>query len=528
VRYAFYVAIREFAENVRTKGFWVGLLMFPVILVLAIKVPQLLEEKATPTRNFVLVDASGEYEGAIEDALRRHHAERTLKALGAYGRKYGEIPDGIVGPNLEELPAVDVDKILSDYFASNSEVVDVFLASGGAEAAIRAMDSFLVAEAPEFEEPRHLFKRVALPRNLANGANFDDLVNPLRSFLLGEESFLQNGEPVELFAAILIPDNVAGAVQRGSALPFLEGNEVSIQYWAPNQADDSLLDLVKLAVNKEVRRSEYKANGIDADAVREVEAIRIPVTRLNPKKEAGEEEVSMADLVREWAPLGFVYLLWVALMTISQMLLNNTIEEKSNRIVEVLLSSVTATELMAGKLMGIAGVGLTMLFSWVISLIGVLSFMAGPETEWAGHLLEILVSSGFLTFFVLYFLLGYLLYAGIFLAIGSVCNTLKEAQNFMGAIMIFMMVPLLTMAFIPKDPHGPLATTLSWIPFYTPFVMMNRAAADPPLFDLIGTTVVLAISVVGMLWLSGKVFRAGILRTGQPPRFLELLRWIRG
>ena len=157
-------------------------------------------------------------------------------------------------------------------------------------------------------------------------------------------------------------------------------------------------------------------------------------------KEEGEEEVSMADLVREWAPLGFVYLLWVALMTIAQMLLNNTIEEKSNRIIEVLLSSVTTTELMAGKLMGIAGVGLTMLFAWVLSLVGVLSFMAGPEAEWAGHLLDILASSGFLTYFLLYFLLGYLLYAGVFLAIGSVCNTLKEAQNFMSPLMLLMMV----------------------------------------------------------------------------------------
>ncbi len=318
------------------------------------------------------------------------------------------------------------------------------------------------------------------------------------------------------------------AIQRGADFTFLGEKGGTIQYWASNQADQDLRKWVEAAINEEVRRVEYETHGMDSEAVRKVENTRIPITRLNPRKEEGEEEVSMADLVRDWAPLGFVYLLWIALMTIAQMLLNNTIEEKSNRIIEVLLSSVTTTELMAGKLMGIAGVGLTMLLAWVLSLFGVLSFMAGPEAEWAGHLLDILASSGFLTYFLVYFLLGYLLYAGIFLAIGSVCNTLKEAQNFMGAIMIFMMVPLLTMAFIPKDPHGPLATTLSWIPFYTPFVMMNRAAADPPLFDLIGTTVVLALSVVGMLWVSARVFRTGILRTGQPPRLLELLRWIRG
>ena len=528
MKYALYIAMREFAENVRTKGFWVGLLMFPVILVLAIKVPQLLEEKATPTRNFVLVDASGRFEDVVEKTLERRQVRRTLKSLAAHGRKHGRLPEGMETPDLEKIPAVDLEGMLGDYLDSNPEVVDAFLESGGLETALSAMAPFLVEDAPPFEEPRRLFRRVELPANFAADGDPDSVAQSLRPFLLGEESLAVDGESVELFAAILIPEDVDAAIQRGADFTFLGEKGGIIQYWASNQADQDLRKWVEAAINAEVRRVEYETHGMDSEAVRKVENTRIPITRLNPRKDEGEEEVSMADLVREWAPLGFVYLLWVALMTIAQMLLNNTIEEKSNRIIEVLLSSVTTTELMAGKLMGIAGVGLTMLLAWVLSLVGVLSFMAGPEAEWADHLLDILASSGFLTYFLLYFLLGYLLYAGIFLAIGSVCNTLKEAQNFMGAIMIFMMVPLLTMAFIPKDPHGPLATTLSWIPFYTPFVMMNRAAADPPLFDLIGTTVVLALSVVGMLWVSARVFRTGILRTGQPPRLLELLRWIRG
>jgi ABC-2 type transport system permease protein len=84
------------------------------------------------------------------------------------------------------------------------------------------------------------------------------------------------------------------------------------------------------------------------------------------------------------------------------------------------------------------------------------------------------------------------------------------------------------MAFIPKDPNGTLATVLSWIPLYTPFVMMNRAAADPPMFDRVGTLLVLAATTALMLWLSGKIFRIGILRTGQPPKLVELVRWVRG
>jgi ABC-type Na+ efflux pump permease subunit len=97
----------------------------------------------------------------------------------------------------------------------------------------------------------------------------------------------------------------------------------------------------------------------------------------------------------------------------------------------------------------------------------------------------------------------------------------------MGPVMVIMMVPLMTMMFIPKDPNGTLATVLSWIPCYTPFIMMNRAAADPPMFERVATLTLLVVSTIGMLWLSGRIFRLGVLRTGQPPKFMELLRWVK-
>jgi ABC-type Na+ efflux pump permease subunit len=258
-----------------------------------------------------------------------------------------------------------------------------------------------------------------------------------------------------------------------------------------------------------------------------VQRTHLPFAELDPKKEAGEEAVSFADKIRQWAPTGFVYLLWIAIFTIAQMLLNNTIEEKSNRIIEVLLSSVTPGELMMGKLGGIAAVGLTMISAWIVSLVGILMLKVSQEAEIAGELLKVLRTSGLLTSFVVYFVLGYLLYAGIFLAIGSLCNTLKEAQNMMGPIMIVMIVPLMTMMFIPKEPNGTLATVLSWVPLYTPFVMMNRAAADPPMVDRVGTLILLVVTTMTVLWLSGRIFRVGILRTGQPPKFMELVRWVK-
>ena len=216
------------------------------------------------------------------------------------------------------------------------------------------------------------------------------------------------------------------------------------------------------------------------------------------------------------------------IFAIVQMLLTNIIEEKSNRIIEVLLSSVTPGELMMGKLLGIGSIGLTMVFSWILALVSILSLKSGNSTEVTGQMLTVLKSSNLIPMFAVYFLFGFVMYAALILALGSVCNTLKEAQNYMGLITMLMMVPMFTMTFIPKDPNGVLARVLSWIPIYTPFIMMNRVMADPPWIDLIGTTLLLLVTVAASLWMAGKVFRVGILRTGQPPKMLEMLRWLKG
>jgi ABC-2 type transport system permease protein len=94
-------------------------------------------------------------------------------------------------------------------------------------------------------------------------------------------------------------------------------------------------------------------------------------------------------------------------------------------------------------------------------------------------------------------------------------------------LMAVLVVPILTMSFIAQDPNGTLARVMSWIPLFTPFTMMNRAAAQPPVFDIVGTSVVLVLTTVAVLWLSGRVFRQGILRSGQPPRIIELWRMLR-
>lgn len=551
MRNALLVAIREYAENARTKGFWIGILLVPVMLVGAVVVMRWLAEDATPTRHYVVVDQSDGYGEAIQRRMDLRYAAVVLQSFQVW------LANNQVGAeeekqqvDFESMPPIsltdfDADVFIDQLIEANPEKLEKLLEPGGFEAMVEQAKPQLKPDASEFEMPRRFFKQIELPADVNANEDEEAVAEALKPYLKGEKRIDYEGEQVTLFAAMIIPKEVdahfdpkeeaprdgisgaIGAISDGMAAVTGANAAPPVQYWSSNLADDDLHDRLRDSMNRELRRSQYVKRGIDVGLVAAVQRMNFEVKKLDPDKEVGKEEVSQADKLREIAPIGFVYILWISIMQVASMLLNNTIEEKSNRIIEVLLSSVTAWELMAGKLLGIAGIGLTMLLTWIASAAVMLWYWASPEAEMITNLASVIFDSTLLPAFVFYFLLGYFMYASIFLAIGSICNTIKEAQNFMGPVMMIMIVPILTMAFIPKDPHGTLATVLSWIPFYTPFVMMNRAAADPPAFDLYGTAIMLVVANIAMLWLCGRIFRTGILRTGQPPRLKELLSWVR-
>ncbi|MCK6445090.1 MAG: ABC transporter permease [Planctomycetes bacterium] len=517
MRNAWLVAAREYGENVRTKGFWIGILIFPILITIGIKAESWLE-RAKSTRNFVVVDQSGKFDSAIETALARLQEKAIAREFQSYMSRNAATPQAPTAEQLDQMKAGEPAK--SDFEqmteAEAKSLIALSLLSGG-----------LKPNAPPFEVPRTPFRRVPAPDGVDTSAAPGAIADALRPFLRGDRKITVEGEDAELFATLIIPKDVDERVERPGDKRKKRADRDGAQYWSANLADSDLREELERAINEEQRRVEYVAKGLDGKTVEAVQQTKVPLARFDPKKAAGAEEVSIADQIRQWAPVGFVYLLWISIFSISQMLLNNTIEEKSNRLIEVLLSSVTSWELMVGKLVGIAAVGMTMLGAWLGFLVAILAINSGPEAKVATSLLEVLKTSGLLPAFAVYFLLGYLLYGALFLALGSVCNTLKEAQNMMQPVVLIMIVPLMTMMFIPKDPNGTVATVLSWIPIYTPFVMMNRAAASPPMFEIVGTTILLAITVVITLWFAGRIFRIGVLRTGQPPKLMELVRWLR-
>ena len=240
-----------------------------------------------------------------------------------------------------------------------------------------------------------------------------------------------------------------------------------------------------------------------------------------------EEEVGTVDRARQWAPVAFTYLLWFAIFTSAQMLLTSTIEEKSARIIEVLLASVSPLQLMVGKLIGVAGAGLTVVASWALWLfIGLLVLPTLTGAPSLGFLGEAAGDPLMLLAFVSYFVLGYMLYAAFLIGVGSVCSNLKDAQNLMLPVMIPMIIAISSMVPIGRDPNGLFAQVMSFIPPFTPFVMMNRSAGPPALWEYGATTLVLLGAIYVVTYGAAKIFRIGILMTGKPPSIREVLKWL--
>lgn len=532
---ALLVARREYFENLRTKTFWIGILVVPIILVMAIAVPIWLE-MAKEARSYAVIDRSGwlleaverraaeeDLESVLETALERERLGRL--ATSGLPQPVRDAAAALAGAMpahpLEEAVAGirkgarDREEKVLRSMARTSLAGEAIAGEGLADLLSAADAERLAALAPALG----VWWKGVSPAEAGKVSPNLAKTRFLRVEVPGDtpealEDLNRRVGADELFGYfVLAPDPQAGT-EPG-------------RYVSRNLTDRELYEWFTNLANGAVRERRLAAREIDPAVARWVQE---PLPFEARKVGAGgeEAEVKTQDFVRQWAPVAFVYLLWIAVMSIVQMLLNNTIEEKSNRILEVLLSSVSPLQLMVGKVLGIAATGLTMIGTWLLFLVGAVSVvmaLLGDRVDLG--LASVATDPLLLVSFVVYFVLGYLLYAAFIVGVGSVCNTLKEAQNLMMPIMMAMMVPLFSMMPIGKDPNSTFARVMSFIPPFTPFVMMNRAAAPPSAFEYLATTVILVLSVAAAFWASAKIFRIGILMTGKPPRLSEILRWLK-
>lgn len=279
-------------------------------------------------------------------------------------------------------------------------------------------------------------------------------------------------------------------------------------------------------------------------------------------EEDGAETQTSSELVMIIG-MAMTLIIYMFLMLYGGQVMSSVMQEKTNRIVEVMVSSVKPFELMVGKIISIGLVGLTQLGIWILFIAGILlsvgaifslggtpdaasienmtamagsmngvdtAQLAGSEAGIAQEIQRLIGSidiTQLLVCFVLFFIGGYILYASLFAAIGSAVDNESDTQQFMVPITFIIIFALYAGIFSAENPDGPLAMWCSMIPFTSPIVMMVRIPFGVATWELVLSMIILYGSAIGLAWVAGRIYRVGILMYGKKPSYKEMLKWIR-
>lgn len=314
-----------------------------------------------------------------------------------------------------------------------------------------------------------------------------------------------------LLGLAIIPASALRADTTGAA------EDAGFSLIVPNNSPPRTTGLLESAVATAIVKARVKASGGDYAALRALLARPDPAVR-----RMGADGVDKAEstTARMLVPMGFMMLLWIATFTSGNYLLTSTIEEKSSKVMEVLLSAVSPMQLLLGKIIGYS----------LVSAVMLVSYGGLALTGLAAASMADLITPVQLVLLAVFFVMAYLFVATMMVSVGSAVSDLREAQSLIGPAMIVLMIPLMLWLPISDNPNGMVATIFSFIPPAIPYVMILRTTASSEAVPM--WQVVLSIAwgfacVFGFLWSGAKIFRVGVLMQGKPPTPRELLRWIR-
>lgn len=452
-----HVALRDFLATAATRGFLFGLLGMPLLLGLAaIVLPRIFDDASRAYR------IEGQYAvidptGAVLPGMRAALDPEAVarRRRAEFRRSLGEAPEAVRGL-AEAVSARALDEALGP-------APEVGLTALAADADVEAAKGWL------HEEPDG-------PRRTALIVIHEHAVAPA------------GGEPFGAYDLYVAPD-----------------------------VDDRDVSFIHRHVRDAIVGARVAARSLDRA---EIDALlrvpRPPSTTVSPD---GERPLGASLGFNAFLPLVFMGLLLMGIMTGGQIMLTSTIEEKSTRVVEVLLSAVSPMELMAGKLLG--AVAASLLLIAVYLGLGVAAL--------ASFSLVGLLDPLLIVYLLIFFLLGFFVIGSLMLAVGAAVNDLTEAQSLQMPLMLIVMVPWFIWPAISRDPNSALAVTVSHLPPVNTFGMVLRMASSqpPPWWEVwlsIGTGL---LSVAAAVWVAAKVFRIGLLMHGKPPNLRTLLRWVR-
>lgn len=457
------VARRDYFAYIGAWGFWLSLITAPLVLAVLLFAPILLA-RAEPPRVLTIVAERASDAEAVKAAFAENALRDARGEINAYL--------GATAPSLQA-PA------LAAFDAAPSR--DAAIAAARAVVAEHAAPNALAA----FPSPS--------PRYLIADAPAPD-IQALRPYLDGARP-LEDGRT--LYGALNLRRDAADA-------PLIE-------YWSTALNHDEPTNVAHRALRLEMQREALAAQGLPPGEAERLQAFDPAIVQFDPRSSNGEG-VTLRDRAPSYAALALAFVLWSIVFSVANMLLNGVIEEKSNKILDTLLTSVTPMQMLIGKLLGVAAVSATLFLFWG-ALGGTLLTMAAERASdnIFGQVAAAFLDPRLLAAFFVGFVAGYLMYGAIFLALGSLCESVQEAQTLLGPVALVLAIPMMLITPALDNPNAPIIEAASWIPLFTPFLMLIRAPAGLSWIEIAGQGALMSTSVIAILYLASRVFRAGVV-----------------
>ena len=501
------IAWRGFVQQATSRAFLIGLLLMPLYMLIGGYAPQVSQLSGQQSafarsvqRHFAVIDKTGIFIPAIDAALLRDEAERGLKAFVEYAEK-----------NVEEARLragnAPLATIVLDGDPDSPRDIAAFQVMGGSSGVFTALQPYLMPGAEVFDAPNSRFIRIDAPSEVASAP---DPVAAARPYLLGDTSMEgPAGSLVKLWALLVLPAD------------FAAGKAPAI-YVADDAVRLGLKDFLKRALGEELKKRRAQALGLSEAATVEAMSASAAITTVDP-----DEETKMTAPFQQFAMIGpmLVYLmLFLAVFMTANMVVMSMVEEKSNRVAELLLSCVRAETLMAGKL--IAGLLLAFLLVavWMVSASASAAWLYPSSSSVVADFFASITSGTQPLIMVAFFALAYLTVASFYLAAGSAATSVSDAQAIVAPATLLTLPVFLIPVAIAFDPNGFLARVASFIPIVSPFVMMLRSMSAPPPVDILIAFGVSFMTLVLMVRLVGRVFKANLLKPDSTPSFVAFLR----
>jgi len=463
LRRTFLIARRDYLGYVKTVGFWVSFFLPFIGGALGYGFTQL-DLEFSPPRYEAILDETGQYADGILDlheAKNKRRVELMIEGLGK--------------------------AMLSD---ADEAAIKQTLETQGAKAARAEIEAKMPSLSGQL-------------KSLDSKVNFVDPpasnLEALKLYLTGEKTMSLAGEDRPLDGLLYITE---------------KDGQPNVEYWSKNINASEATNLASQYFERRAEGQYLETGGLTRKGLVEARQGKLEVESFDPTKavsETGTQAVTRADKVPYYVAAALSIFLWLTVFSGAYMLLTSMLEEKLNKLLEMMLASTRFSEIIFGKLLGVAALTLTAMAPYIIlGVVGIGAIIFTQDSEITRALAESFTPK-LLIFFVVFLILGYIFYGACFIAMGALSQSMQDAQTITTPIVIVLTLCVMVVPLGLESPDSPLLRLASFFPLSSPFAVIIRLPSDPPLWELVLSAVLLAIVSIGVIWASGRIFRYGVL-----------------